>query len=658
MAPKNPSSFNKKTSTPKKVSPPKPKAPTPVRDRLAAKVQARTAAKAAPARTAPSRTGTSKPAAPLLLHSQPPSAAMSTKSVSRAVDGKALARALAPIAHREAKKATKKKRGDSGFMKFLKGAGRTALEIAPAILPFLLGDKGHAPTQMAVKASGAPQADMVGLASAASLQPFAHVSGFKGSDRGGQNYSMSFQGLEYIGEVENSEWFSGDLIESFDLNPTGPRFSGTKLALYALMYEMFEFEEFEIIYQPTCAATVSGALGHYIDVDPTDLVDTQNTSPYSRIQKASQHMGYDTCQVWATGICQRVADKKCPPLFCDANGSDARLISAGRYNLLCTTDITSIADGGPPAVGALYVLYKARFSVPQMDDSLDLNGQGVTFYGTATTTNDGTGTNMFGLMDPFGTGNYQPAVTAIGPLNSVFDCEYAPTGSYWADKLQADYSFSDGTYFRCLSEGIYLALATCDNNKHNNPVSFWAVSDYGVSVDGLPGLAWGSEAVNANSDECCQDIDSYAYGLGRCAVVAVFTVTETYAGNDDTGTLFICPVGNDTAVGADCSCSITFIKLASVPDNTANKNSTLQEYEAKISDQNDRIARLERLVLATNIESPLTPATPVDVRAKEFLLRNARARAAAEPPANRKDSSKAKQKVPPPPETAADAARV
>lgn len=502
--------------------------------------------------------------------------------------GGALAREMHSYGQKKGKK-------QSGFTSFLKGAARVAAEVLPAMLPVLLAKNGHAPSLAAAQMAGLPMSSstggMVGLATPASIQPLTGLHEMHSVKSRGRVNGVRIVGLDYIGAIDTGTYTAGELLSmtnaagsipvDLDLNPTSATFLGTRFAQFAILYERFRINRMVVLYEPATSAVTPGAIGMYIDTDPNDPYPT-NLGPTGAVQAAAGHLGYEDNQVWQVGVSGYYPDGRTQDFYLDADGSDERLISPGRFRALATVDMT--ADS---TLGSLYVMYDVTLTLPQIDDNATLIGQWATIKGVGTNLNGGDDNNVFGLNDPAGTGNYVPAVTVAGGLASYVRPLWFSSG---------DPEFPDCSVF-ALPVGLYYVSCFASGNAASNSYTQFQfyTSAVGVTLTPVDSVA---------CQTTVSEVGSAGSGNGGCSFSSFVNVTSPYVDSTSTG-LFMVAFSPSAAFPAQSlSVCMTVIRIGAT--NPAATRRSLQDFESEVDDQKKQLAEL-RGQLAT-LQSALTGA--------------------------------------------------
>lgn len=298
---------------------------------------------------------------------------------------KEVAIALAQDAARAGSKALdkkkKKKKKGSAWSKIMVGAAKTALDIAPVLLPALLSQNGHQASYQrfmsqptSVRATAPP---MVGTATSANLQPLTGLTKFTPTIQEGKMTGVTICGMEYVGALNGpsggGSWSKGAHMFELPLNPLANEWAGTRLAVQAHLWERYHFRKVAVMYQPASASTTSGQMIAYIDSDPAEGLSTTGTQA---VQVASSHAGAEMNQPWQMGCAHYVADAKTQDLYLDVQGTDIRLVSAGNYRCIAATDIPMDTD----TLGDIFVAYEIELKVPDRANVNALGGGYAAFF--------------------------------------------------------------------------------------------------------------------------------------------------------------------------------------------------------------------------------------------------------------------------------------
>lgn len=294
---------------------------------------------------------------------------------SKASKRAALAAVKAPKSVAASIAAKPKKKKKSSFLSLLSGAAKVAAELAPVLLPALVGS--HGPTRSALAASPSTSG-MVGLAEPASIQPMTGLTNMSPIIQDGKVVGVTLTGIDFIGSINNPSGYSeGAVIKEVDLSVRSADWSGTRLQRESTLYERFNFKHLCMIYEPTCPATTAGQVIGYVDTDPAE---TFTEVGRAAVQVASAHVGAEVNQVWQMGVAQYYPDARTSDFYADAEGSDIRLTSPGTYRCIAATSIGG--EAGP--LGNLYACYQVELKVPQLEEST-AEGAAVTWAADSTT---------------------------------------------------------------------------------------------------------------------------------------------------------------------------------------------------------------------------------------------------------------------------------
>jgi len=237
--------------------------------------------------------------------------------------------------------------------------------------------------------------------------------------------AIRVQGQEYLGPVQVLPGEEpGSVYMEIYLSPG--EFAGTRLSLYARLYEKFLFEEMDFDYLPAVGSEVPGQI---VIAHDRDILDA---TPPSSQQGVRQFLAMEDARA---GSCWKPITARCPlrseedGFFCNpVVGSDDRLAYQGQVYVACVVP-SNLASGS--TLGTLLLRYSCVFLIPQLENELN--------YGNIVV------------------GNAEPAYPALSAANGVIDVlqwlASAPALqglAQYIPKLQAD-----GTYAITVPEGLY-----------------------------------------------------------------------------------------------------------------------------------------------------------------------------------------------------------
>lgn len=445
--------------------------------------------------------------------------------------------------------AKKKKKKKGGFASFLSGAAKVAAELAPAVLPMLLAS--HGPTRAAGLAAGPQTSQMVGLAEPASLQPMTGLTNIQPIISGGKVVGITLTGMDYLGSVNSDgSVATGEVMATIDLSIRSADWAGTRLQRESTLYERFAFQHLCVMYEPTAPATTPGQLVAYID---TDAAETFTESGRSAVQVATAHVGAEMFQVWQMGMALYCPDNATQDYYADAEGSDVRLTSPGKYRILAATDISGEAG----ALGNLYACYQVALKVPQLEESV---GEGAAVIWRATAN------GSLGAAFPFGSDPADVEADSPNTLENAYwflpagDDEICltdfPPGFYWV-------------FFGCPA-ATAVATPTIAASGSNISVSIqWTLSATTIAF---------SMYTMTVQDDAVAETDYIGFSFGT--LTAPIT---TYP--------------------------VVYIIRAPAALAASTRRMTLQDYEKMTRDFQGRIATLEMLAAAAG--APASAAAPV-----------------------------------------------
>jgi len=173
------------------------------------------------------------------------------------------------------------------------------------------------------------------------------------------------EGVDYLGPVTvPAEEVPGAVYDEFYLSPS--EFAGTRLSLYARLYEKFLFEEMDFMYLPAVGSDVAGQLVIAHDRDISD-----DTPPATQ-QGVRQFLAMEDMKagnVWTAHTAKCPLRSNEDGFFTNpVTGGDDRLAYQGQVYVACVVP-SGAAEGA--TLGTLLVHYKCVFFIPQLEQELD-----------------------------------------------------------------------------------------------------------------------------------------------------------------------------------------------------------------------------------------------------------------------------------------------
>lgn len=446
--------------------------------------------------------------------------------------GAAAARTISKVANKQHKK------GGGNFWSLIGGAAKMAAELAPVIAPLFLAK--HGPTMSAAQTLGATgqaaaASTGVPLAAPASCSACVGMYGMKpryGKD--GRVNGVSLRGMDYLGSLSVDGETIGTLLSEIDLNPFGSQWNGTALQRFASLFERYRPRRVCCLVEPSCPATTDGQIISYIDPDPDDQLLSLGRPA---IQVASTHEGADISQVWGLNAAQYAFDSRTQDFYADADGSDERLISPGKWRVLANT--TMPAD---TPIGSLYVIWEYDMNITQIEE---FTGGGPFAYIPLTGIDS---------VDLLGDGT-EPATA--GDLQYTIDATSSPSSS----SLYA------------MQPGVYALNYTIEGADYTS-------SSFDATVDG----ANFQTAAGSGGTLTPFFIEQ---NNGLASMMFVFRVRQ-YSDNWDDGHLIF--------AGLTVATSNAFVMISNIKDNfsasLANRRRTLQSFEKDVTAMKAQIQSL------------------------------------------------------------------
>lgn len=150
-------------------------------------------------------------------------------------------------------------------------------------------------------------------------------------------------------------------------------FTNTRLSQFAPLFERYKFRRLVFVYEPIANATQTGQVIGLVDVDPSDVWETQGG--LTNVRRAATYMGNMSHQVWDCGEYRTGSFDPFTDLYTNPAGTDIRMTDAGQLVIMAGST-TSIAAGEP--MGNVYMMYEVEFFVSALDPSQTLNLVGST----------------------------------------------------------------------------------------------------------------------------------------------------------------------------------------------------------------------------------------------------------------------------------------
>lgn len=487
-------------------------------------------------------------------------------------NGKAAARAalIAEGSKLVAKTAKKKSKGKGGFWNVLAGAAKMAADLAPVVAPLFLAS--HAPTQALAAQQGvaAPIAAPMSCSTCTGTYDIKTIKGKSGRVQG-----MRIRGMDYLGDLTVNSDAAGSLLREIDLNPMSVEWTGTALQRFGTLHERYRPQRLVGLVEPSCPSTTEGQIISYIDADPDD------TMPFSgrqAIQVASSHEGAEVSQVWCLNAASYAFDRNTQDFYADANGSDERLISPGKWRVVANTDMPASTT-----IGSLYVVWDYEFSVPQIDDET-VGGD----YARLEAGNGG-GANITSA-NPLGTLGWDSMIVG-GQLSASIDATAVNNIVY------------------ALAPGSYLMFYQLFSGTASVSVSGLTAVGDGIYVTSPSGgtsipLVW-LDQLNTGSS-----------GIGTAWLA--FTVQE-YAPNSGAGGLQLAISG---VVPADAYIKVAVFSATPDPSTMTSKK-TLQDFEKEVVGLRRDMAEMKELVATMQQISPIPKSVQTPVAAAQAHLSSA-----------------------------------
>jgi len=463
---------------------------------------------------------------------------MPKKSNPKAAAAAAKAATVARAVQASAKK--QKKKSKSGFWNIVGGAAKMAAELAPVVAPLLLANHGPSARLAAANPSSAAAAVSAAPLATTSCATCTGMYGLRpkhGKD--GRVTGVVVSGMDYLDDLAVDSEAAGTVLRTINLNPFSSDWDGTMLQRQASLFERYRPKRIVAMVEPTCAATTAGQLISYIDPDPTDELTTTGKAA---IQEASAHEGADIAQVWQMAAASYAFDKDTQDFYADADGSDERLVSPGKWRILANS-----AMPADTAIGTLYVIWEYEFKIPQIDTQL-INGAFARLTGQGAMT-----ANV-----PLGPGTWDTIRTVAS-----FEAQYDGDGTY-------------GTFFD-FPVGTYLVVARMTR----------ATAQVTGTVDGEVFVDASTLTPTTTLETWANYISNAANDCMRAFVVRVTRRTP----DQSVGFLRITCNGDPSASG------VVFSQWpAYLFDSSLDKRRTLQDYERDVARMKAQMVELTSLV--------------------------------------------------------------
>jgi len=182
--------------------------------------------------------------------------------------------------------------------------------------------------------------------------------------------SVVINGSDYLMPVTTgtNSYFAGERIAEVVISPSG--FGRNRLALFANMYEKFQFTKILVTYHPVCGSDTAGGIAGYYDWDPKDDAGNEGKySPETTLSEARARPTFRQAPVWGGGserlgfeATDLIKDKL---YYCqdrDSAASDERLTMQGKFYLIATSELKDSLS-----FGHLTVDYVCTFTNPQLE---------------------------------------------------------------------------------------------------------------------------------------------------------------------------------------------------------------------------------------------------------------------------------------------------
>jgi len=205
-------------------------------------------------------------------------------------------------------------------------------------------------------------------------------------------YTMSFANKKHpvsgkmtsVFNIKGTDWLSDVTVATTDgegkvlydtlIHPKA--FQSTRLSAFASLFDKYIFKRFSVVYHPSAAATVSGAMLGYCDYDPdADVTQTLKEN----VRKGASHYGMKLTHLFDKEVWSLKEIAKDALFFCDPSGSEDRLVYQGRFLLLCAETTSSSLDSGE-----LTIDFDVDFYISQIENAVVNNQSWYEATGTPT----------------------------------------------------------------------------------------------------------------------------------------------------------------------------------------------------------------------------------------------------------------------------------
>ncbi len=262
------------------------------------------------------------------------------------------------------KEKKKKKKVGHGWKKLVSTALGTAADLAPVVLPLMMGGGGHAGLKSAVAANpGAFSGVPLASSNTGDISQLTGLRDYRvmAKDSWGNVRKVKVVTCDLIEPVPNAAGYAaGDIAYEAWVSPLDPAFQGTKFAEFGAQFERWRLKKGAFIYASTCAATNNGAFTMAVFNDPQ--VDVNSFGGLELLRVAGSQAQSETFVVYNHGCAgvPVVGDSK-DMLYTDPDGTDVRFTVAGKLVLVASA---AIASGFAP--GLLYFLAETEYEVPSL----------------------------------------------------------------------------------------------------------------------------------------------------------------------------------------------------------------------------------------------------------------------------------------------------
>ncbi len=179
---------------------------------------------------------------------------------------------------------------------------------------------------------------------------------------------MRVSGRELLGEarvapngITNNALSQGERLLG-GMYPVSPHALGSRLALYADLYEEHEFHKMKIIYVPSVPTTVTGSIAFYFR---NDVGTPTTTVGRSEIAHAATHPSFISTPVYKSAFID-ISPQDINISYFDETTGDFRLEAQGLIQALAASDISS-ASPSAPVIGNFYIEYDAEFRGAELE---------------------------------------------------------------------------------------------------------------------------------------------------------------------------------------------------------------------------------------------------------------------------------------------------